>query len=846
MEASVNPRANKYPASCSLCRQAVAAGAGVLSGGPGGWVTHCQACSAKMSAMAVVARPKLVAALDRSGRVLVTFSGFGDIFYRYIEVCKKAGFRYDPEVKAQFGAVDQVPELVVQAQSAGFDVAVQDALQAAIQARAAEARAEIADSDSRMADMTKELEKRNLFLRPFQRETVRWVVNRKGAIIGHDPGLGKTIISLAAMPKGVPILVIPPASVKYNWQQEAKKWRPDLETHVISGMGNFRWPKPGEMVIVNARILPDMDFFKANVPPADILVIVDEAHEFKNFRWKKKDDKWEPDGSGIALKLFAIAEMARARGGRVWLLTGTPVLNRPDELWALLSICGCANEVFSNKKRFNELMGAKVGGGGYGIEWGTPSPEVGELLKRCMLRFAKADVLTELPPVTIQKRTVTISAKDKKALDVIEQELEVLEGESEIEGINLDAEISAAQRMALDTAMSKIPFEKISKVKAAVARAKIPSLVELVEEYEAMDQPLLVFSDHVDPVEVVGSRPGWAKVAGDVDAKTRLDIQNRFQAGELKGVALTIKAGGVGMTLTKAHFAIFNDKNWIPEINRQAVGRVDRFGQTAPILITELVADHSIDRRIEQICRVKEKLVESTTGAATMSPEMQVQTTADKFDQVTAILDQQATMRIERERAAIEAEKRMAEERRKLEAERAALEAERKKPGSARPIQPREGDKWHPATPLEKWAAEGVMILAGFDADRARERNDVGFNQSDGAFGHSLATQIRNGKPLSAKQWDSLIRMLRKYHRQIGPAPDGTSASKNPVDCWRIVVTDDLSGREESAIAGPDDARVSMIGGKITHIDLAKDFYTSEEAVEWAKSHDVPWIRVEG
>jgi hypothetical protein len=90
-------------------------------------------------------------------------------------------------------------------------------------------------------------------------------------------------------------------------------------------------------------------------------------------------------------------------------------------------------------------------------------------------------------------------------------------------------------------------FEKMSAVREALSRAKIPALLELVESYEEAEEPLVVFSDHLAPVEEVGNRDGWAAITGDTPPAQRAGIVQAFQAGDLKGLALTIAAGGLGL-----------------------------------------------------------------------------------------------------------------------------------------------------------------------------------------------------------------------------------------------------------------------------------------------------------
>jgi hypothetical protein len=81
-------------------------------------------------------------------------------------------------------------------------------------------------------------------------------------------------------------------------------------------------------------------------------------------------------------------------------------------------------------------------------------------------------------------------------------------------------------------------------------------------------------------------------------------------------------------------------------------------------------------------------------------------------------------------------------------------------------------------TDVERWAEAGVQTLIEFDPDRARTKNDIGFNQTDGEFGRRLAGTLEMAGGLSDKQWAALINMLRKYHRQIGRAPDYVEPEK--------------------------------------------------------------------
>ena len=154
-----------------------------------------------------------------------------------------------------------------------------------------------------------------------------------------------------------------------------------------------------------------------------------------------------------------------------------------------------------------------------------------------------------------------------------------------------------------------------------------------------------------------------------------------------------------------------------------------------------------------------------------------------------------------------------------------------------------------PVNDLQRWAEHGLQVLCGSDPDRAKERNDVGFNQRDGEFGHDLAGQLESGKGLSDPQWAAAVRMLAKYHRQIGAPPSGVG--KNPADYWHVIVSEPVAGKKATlGVFGPDDARVWTYAGRggatVQRFELDKRYFEAEEAAEWARVQGIKWLRVEG
>ena len=117
-------------------------------------------------------------------------------------------------------------------------------------------------------------------------------------------------------------------------------------------------------------------------------------------------------------------------------------------------------------------------------------------------------------------------------------------------------------------------------------------------------------------IDALGKREGWAVITGDTSDVERTQVQDDFQAGKLKGVACTIKAGGVAITLTRATNEIFIDEEWTPALNAQAQDRCHRIGQTGNVQITRLVATHALDRRIAELLGEKTTRINATIEAA--------------------------------------------------------------------------------------------------------------------------------------------------------------------------------------------------------------------------------------
>ncbi len=546
------------------------------------------------------------------------------------------GARFDRPRRANLAQLDKVPTILRKLREGNFPVDVQPALVRALQEHTAQQWIDLKGAQERATKIDAELKARGMSLYPFQRTGTSWLATRTGALLSDEMGLGKTIQALTALPAAVPVLVVAPAVAKGVWLRELTKWRPQLRVSVLKGRDSFRWPEQGEVLVTNYDILPEIhaktcpgtlpaepcggcltgingmgirvkmpghkkgcnekgNLLEARPCPgchkilktsrADTVIVADEAHALKSSKARRTQ------------RFRALSEAVRENDGRVWLLTATPLLNNPQELWNVYAAAGLAQEAFGTWKTFIKLFeGRSLFFGGY--EWGTPQGEVAERIRRVALRRIRNEVLPDLPEKTHRELVVDI---DRKALSACDKYMEEIGG--------LDQLIHLIEK-------DGIKFDTMSRVRSALATAKTPAMMALIPEFEDAGEPVVVFSAHRFPIDLLKKRPGWRVITGDTNPKERTEIEEQFQRGELKGVGCTIKAGGVAITLTRAHQSIFVDREYTPALNNQAEDRICRIGQTRGCIITILVADHQLDIRLAELLTRKQRLISQSVDAA--------------------------------------------------------------------------------------------------------------------------------------------------------------------------------------------------------------------------------------
>lgn len=662
-------------------------------------------------------------------RMMCKPATFCNDFPRYLAATRAAGAKYDAGRHAQVLPIDALPNLLHELASADFDADVSPELLATLETRLTEIETKQASAASRLSVAEARLAEEGKALFGYQKAGILWLSGQtQGCVLADDMGLGKTAQVLLSA--GNRLVAVVPAAVRANWRQEVSKWRSDLTCEVMYGEKNFRWPEEGECIIIGYSTTGAVSL--AGAPPAGVDMFLDEAQVVKNRK------------AAVTQRVQAMANAVRAAGGRVVAMSGTPVENRPPELWSILSVVGREMDVFGTYYRFRSMMGGRQGR--YATEWGgSVSSEVPELLSRAMLRRRKMDVLSDLPEKRYALIPVEVSAEHEAIIGKCVARLEAatgLTGDQLADAICGAMDLSEEARPDGDARKVQVPFEMISALKAALSAAKTAGAVALAEQYENDEEPVVFVSNFLHSVNVLKAREGWESVDGSVSSEDRLEVVNRFQAGELKGITMTAQAGGVGLNLTRAANLVIIDRAWNPAVDMQAMDRIHRIGQTRGVLISILVTGHPLEMRIEELQQRKMELIKTT-----------VEGVADR--QLENLEDPTARLR-------------------------SALALGRT--GTPAPAQvdptrvPREAQ-----TPQEKWAEEGLKRLVAFDPDRASTRNAVGFNRLDNRFGHATYSRLLYQGGLTGRQWAALIRMLRKYSRQIGPCPDAAenSAAEN-------------------------------------------------------------------
>ncbi|XP_053803248.1 SWI/SNF-related matrix-associated actin-dependent regulator of chromatin subfamily A-like protein 1 isoform X2 [Vidua chalybeata] len=418
-------------------------------------------------------------------------------------------------------------------------------------------------------------------LMPFQREGVNFAISRNGRLLlADDMGLGKTIqaICIAAYyQQEWPLLVVTPSSVRFTWAEAFHRWLPSLSpgsTNVIvSGKDNLT----GSLInIISFDLLSRMD---KQLKSTFQVVIVDESHFLKNTKTARCQ---------AAMPLLKAAK-------RVILLSGTPAVSRPAELYT--QIAAVQPTFFPQFHSFGlRYCDARKMPWGWDYSGSSNLTELKILLEESiMIRRLKSDVLSQLPAK--QRKMVVVapegvSAKTKAAL------------------------AAEAKKMAKGYESKQQEKEALLVYFSRTAEAKIRSVVEyILELLESGNNKFLVFAHHKIMLDAVAAElkkkhVEHIRIDGSTSSAERQSLCQKFQFSEKQAVAvLSLTAANMGLTLSAADLVVFAELFWNPGILIQAEDRAHRIGQTSSVNVHYLVAKGTADDYLWPMIQEKIKVL---------------------------------------------------------------------------------------------------------------------------------------------------------------------------------------------------------------------------------------------
>ena len=419
----------------------------------------------------------------------------------------------------------------------------------------------------------------------FQKEGLDFLLKSSGnALLADEMGLGKTVQTLSYVStekQTFPVLIVAPLVTLNNWEREVEKF---LKKKSRNGrIVESESPTVTLIRTGKAKELPKTDIYIINyellLKRSDDLeqvgirtIVCDEVHNLRS----KTTQKYK------AVKKLAALSTVQYRIG----LSGTPIYNRGSEIWPIIDILKPG--LLGSFKEFCEYF-CYVNDKGKAIVLENKRASLrNELQKHVMLRRKKSDVLKELKDKVRYKEVI---ASDT---DYYLEELDKIWKKLEEEQKDAQTEFSKSASY----------HRAIQSERQIAGVAKLPHVINFVKNIMEIEESVVVFCHHklihkllheslqeFSPVSIIG---------GQSDA-IRQDQIDKFQKGESKLMIAGIRAGNVGINLTKAKYVIFAELDWSPAIHRQAEDRLHRIGQQNTVFAYYLIGNGTLDDHVASI-----------------------------------------------------------------------------------------------------------------------------------------------------------------------------------------------------------------------------------------------------
>lgn len=443
-------------------------------------------------------------------------------------------------------------------------------------------------------------------LRPYQRSGIAQAMHLKRCIIGDEQGLGKTLQSIGALIGAeiagntiFPCLVIAPSTTKINWQREWEKFS-DKKALILNDVSRDNWQNfylmgLSDVFIVNYESLKK--FFVRQMPPKKQLknsmqiqmderislfksVIVDESHRCKDPGTQQ---------SKLTLRICQGKEY-------VFLLTGTPIVNKPIDLFPQLAIL---NQLapFGGRKEY--LLRYCDGGNG-----ASNLRELNYKLNlHCYFRREKKDVARDLPEK--QRQTIVCDITTREEYDRAQHKFEEYLRETGCTA----KEIARKMRGEI--------MVKMGELKRISALGKLPAVCEFIQEVIEGGEKLIVFCVLHTIVDAISEAfPGAVTLTGRDSIQEKQQAIDAFQTNpDIKLIICNIKAAGVGINLTASSRVAFVEYPWTYADCVQCEDRAHRIGQENHVMCSYFLGKDTIDEHLYQMIQEKRHIANTITGA---------------------------------------------------------------------------------------------------------------------------------------------------------------------------------------------------------------------------------------
>ncbi|MBN9416266.1 MAG: TerB family tellurite resistance protein [Candidatus Eremiobacteraeota bacterium] len=428
-------------------------------------------------------------------------------------------------------------------------------------------------------------------LRDYQKEGVEWMLRTLhaglGACLADDMGLGKTLQTLCVLyhrrAQG-PSLVVAPTSVTYNWKEQAQRFLPDLRVLLYEGPGPVRHLAAEkldeyEVVVVSYGIF-HKDHALLGARDWNCLVL-DEAQKIKN------------PSSATARSAFDMKARARLA------TTGTPIENHLVELWSLMNFLNPG--LLGTQNHFRQTYLTRGDDAAESDRLSRLRSQVGHFI----LRRRKQMVAPQLPAKLETVHRIDLSSEEREFYNQIRRGALQMQKEDRI---SLLTALTRLRQACCDPALVDEQWTSPS--------SKISAAVEILAEVSAEGHQILVFSQFVSLLNRLARHLDeeglpYRSLYGSTPVEERRALVDDFQQGKFRIFLISLKAGGTGLTLTRADYVLHLDPWWNPAVEDQATDRAHRIGQTQTVNVYRLIARETVEEKVLELHQSKRELAES-------------------------------------------------------------------------------------------------------------------------------------------------------------------------------------------------------------------------------------------